>query len=384
MIPRWQILAAGAGLLGVLGLGVASLRPAGEQAKEASATVERRTIDRALSFQGNVDFGRQAELTSAADATVAAVPVRVGQPVPAGALLVSFDRRDVAMQRADLRREDSRLAHWLAQVYPAQRRSLDSEARSLDLKLRQETGALAARLRATRQARGEGVATPVEVAAAQRELALASARAAAERAAQGAQRAALDQQRLESTLGRSAAAGKLGSLSGAAAADVRAPFAGTVTAVSAIPQARVGAGAHLVSLVDTQSLVITVPVPAAEVYRLSASPATCYLPRQGRSAACRLLDIVKAENGYRARFALDGGGVAERGEAGDVRLTVRGPANALVVPISALVHRGAAVGVRRIEPRGEHFVPVRALFFGTREVAVEGALSPGQRIRAEP
>lgn len=385
MSRAWSLAGGAAVLLALVAAALLFARPGQVRSAGATASVQRRTISRTLTFQGNVDFGRQAELASPADARVALVPVRVGQEVPAGALLVAFDRRDTAAQRGEVQREDLRLGHWLQHVYPAQRQSLDAEARSLDLKLRQETGALAAKARATRQARAEGIATAAEAAFADRELALASARAGAERAAQRAQRAALDQQRVESQLGRSAAASKLTTLAGDAAPDVRAPFAGKVTAVSAVAQTGVAAGSHLVSLVDTGFLVISVPVPPSEIYRLSGgAPVTCHLPRQGRRVACQLIDIVKSENVYRARFRLAAAAEAERGQAGDVRLSLRGPTDALTVPVAAIVRRSGSVGVRVETGRGARFVPVRVLFFGTSEVAVDGALTPGQRVLLDP
>ena len=162
---------------------------------------------------------------------------------------------------------------------------------------------------------------------------------------------------------------------------MRAPFAGKVTAVSAVAQTRAAAGAHLVSLVDTRFLVISVPVPVSEIYLLSGgAPVTCHLPRQGREVACQLIDIVRTENVYRARFKLAGGDEAERGEAGDVRLLLRGPADALTVPVTAIVRHAGAVGVRVETGSGARFVPVRIIFFGTSEVAVDGALTAGQRV----
>ncbi|MET1110475.1 MAG: HlyD family efflux transporter periplasmic adaptor subunit [Allosphingosinicella sp.] len=385
MSRPWIVAAVAVVVLALVAVALLFARAEEIRSPGATAGVQRRTISRTLTFQGNVDFGRQAELTSPADALVALVPARVGQEVAAGAILVGFDRRDTAAQRGEVQREDQRLGHWLQHVYPAQRRSLDAEARSIDLRLRQETGALAAKARATRQARAEGIATAAEAASADRELALASAKAGAERAAQRAQRAALDHQRVESQLGRSAAASKLTTLAGDAAPDVRAPFAGKVTAVSAVAQTRAAAGSHLVSIVDPGFLVISVPVPASEIYRLSGgAPVTCYLPRQGRGVACQLIDIVRTENIYRARFRLAAAGEAERGEAGDVRLNLRGPANALTVPVAAIVRRGGAVGVRVETGKGVRFVPVRILFFGTSEVAVDGALTPGQRVLIDP
>ncbi|HYG48747.1 MAG TPA: HlyD family efflux transporter periplasmic adaptor subunit [Allosphingosinicella sp.] len=385
---KYLIAAAGLGLMSLIG--VAALYATGDGVPAAAAPasgtaqVVRRAVTRTATFQGSVEYGAQIEIAAPRDGLLAEVPVRVGQRVAAGQLLARFDGSGLALERDELARESSRHANWLAQVYPAQRRSLDSAGRALDLKLRQEVGALAAKLRATREARSEGIATPADVAAAERELGNATARANGERAAHAAQISALGQQRLEAELGRSSAGGKGRSLSGGAATgSLRAPFPATVAAVSIQPYGptRVAAGTHLVTLVDTASFTLAVPVPPSEIARLSQSaPVSCFLPRRGRSVPCRLLGIVKGEQGYVARFSLSGLGDLERGEAGDVRLNEIGPRDSLTVPQAALSRNGDTVGVRVLRGGQAAFVPVAVRFFGEAEVAVSGDLRPGERV----
>jgi multidrug efflux pump subunit AcrA (membrane-fusion protein) len=385
---KYLIAAAGLGLVSLVG--VAALYATGDGvpavAAPGSGTAQavRRTLTRTATFQGSVEFGAQIEIAAPRDGLLAEVPVRVGQQVASGQLLARFDKSDLALERDELARESRRHSNWLAQVYPAQRRSLDSAGRALDLRLRQEVGAIAAKLRATRQARSEGIATPADVAAAERELANATARSNGERSAHAAQVSALGQQRLEAELGRSSAGGKGRSLvGGAATGSLRAPFSATVAAVSVQPYGptRVSAGAHLVTLVDTASFTLAVPVPPSEIARLSqGAPVTCFLPRRGRSVPCRLLGIAKSEQGYVARFSLAGTGDLERGEAGDVRLNESGPRDSLTVPQAALSRSGDTVGVRVLRGGRPVFVPVAVGFFGAGEVAVSGNVRPGERV----
>lgn len=385
---KYLIVAAGLGLMSLAG--VAALYATGDSDStvaapgSATAPVVRRTLARTATFQGSVEYGAQVEISAPRDGLLAEVPVRVGQRVASGQLLARFDGSDLALERDELARESSRHAHWLAQVYPAQRRSLDSAGQALDVRLRQEVGAIAAKLRATRQARSEGIANPADVAAAERELAAATARSNGERSAHAAQLSALAQQRLEAQLGRSSAGGKGRSLAGGATAgSIRAPFPATVAAVSVQPwgPTRVSAGTHLVTLVDTASFTLAVPVPPSEIARLSqGAPVSCFLPRRGRSVPCRLLGIVKGEQGYVARFSLEGLADLERGEAGDVRLNENGPRDSLTVPQAALSRRGDTVGVRVLRGRQAVFVPVTVGFFGGAQVAVSGGLQPGERV----
>jgi multidrug efflux pump subunit AcrA (membrane-fusion protein) len=384
---RWVAGAAGglAMAAGAAALYIGSSTKAAEpQENEATARVERRTVTRTLTFQGTLEHGRQLELSAPADTLVTAIPVRVGDSVAPGQLLVRFAPAD-RLEREENAREGQRQAHWLASVYPAQRRSLESAAQALDARLGQEVGALAAKARATRSARGEGIANDADVAAAERELGQARVRANAEKAAQVAQLRALDQQRLEAQLGRASASGKSNALAGSplARGGISAPFAGTVAAISveAFMPTRVAAGAHLVTLVDTASFTLAVPIPAAQLARVSrGGAAQCFLPRRGQSVACHLDGIAKTESGYVARYAIPGGGDLERGEAADVRLVETGPQGSLAVTSRALTRRGDAVGVVVKRGNARHFLPVKALFFGDDFAAVSGALRPGETV----
>lgn len=144
---------------------------------------------------------------------------------------------------------------------------------------------------------------------------------------------------------------------------------------------RVAAGTHLLTLVDTQSFTLAVPVPPSEIARLSRSaPKTCFLPRRGRSVPCRLRGIAKGEQGYIARFTLPHIADLERGEAGDVRLNESGPQGSMAVPHSALTRKSDIVGVRALRRGREFFVPVTVHFFGETDVAISGGLQPGERL----
>jgi multidrug resistance efflux pump len=379
---------SGAGLLSLAAIALLYAGGGGASAAAShepeTAQVTGRTVTRTATFQGSVEYGAQIEITAPRDALLAGIPVRVGQNVDAGQLLARFEGAGLATEHHELAREASRHDHWLAQTYPTQRRSLASAARSLDLKLDREVVALAAKLRATREARAENVAGDAEVAAAERELQTARAQADTERMAQAAQMSALDQQRLEAQLGRSSARDKQQSiLRGAADTSIRAPFAASVAAVSvdAYGPTRVAAGAHLLTLVDTRSFTLAVPVPPSEIARLSRSaPKTCFLARRGRSVPCRLRGIVKSEQGYVARFALPHIADLDRGEAGDVRLNESGPRGSLAVAQAALTRKGDTVGVRVLREGQQSFVPVIVHFFGDSDVAVSGGLRPGERL----
>lgn len=377
------VTAGGAALLGA-GLRPPTAGAADVGASRSTAVVTQAAVQRTLSFQGTVEFRREAELASLGAAVVTEIAVRPGERVRAGALLVAFDQATLAAERAESAREGERLGRWLLDVYPAQRASLAGEAETLRLKLDEEERALVAKLRALHAAKGEGLAGEAEVRGAERELAAARAAATGARATRSAQLAALEHQRLEAALNRSGAGRARSAADARALAPLRAPFDGLVTAVSVAADARgtpVAPGTHLISLVDTGSFVVQVPVPAAEVYRLSMGHAvSCHLPRRGTTTACVLLGVAKAETGYVARFAL-APGAYERGEAGDVRLVLQGPADALAVPIAALARRGGVVGVRVAGRNGStRFVPVATRFFGEARVAVDGVLRPGNRV----
>jgi multidrug efflux pump subunit AcrA (membrane-fusion protein) len=365
-----------------------STTAAAPQESVASARVERRTVTRTLTFQGTLEHGRQVELSAPADTLVTAVPVRIGDSVGPGQLLIRFAASD-RLERVENAREGQRQDFWLSRVYPAQRRSLESASLALDARLGQEVGALAVKAQAIRSAQGEGIANAADLAAAERELQQARVRANAEKAAQTAQLRALDQQRLEAQLGRASASGKSSALAGSplARGGITAPFAGTVAAISvgAYTPTRVAAGAHLVTLVDTASFTLAVPIPAAQLARVSrGGTALCFLPRRGQSVACRLDGIAKVESGYLAHYAITGAGDLERGEAADVRLVESGPQGALAVPSRALTRRGDAVGVMVARGGSRKFLPVKTLFFGDGLAAVSGALRAGETVLLPP
>jgi membrane fusion protein, heavy metal efflux system len=172
--------------------------------------------------------------------------------------------------------------------------------------------------------------------------------------------------------------------------ELRAPLAGTVTAVDAAPGAFVEAGAQLLRVTDLTQLWLEARVPAAEAQRLG-TPSGGWFYAEGSETMFELPAAALAAHGQALElpsrtlpllFAFDNSSARlPLGSFCSVFLALGDERRAPALPLSAIVEDGG-VDVAFVQIEGEAFER-RTLRLGVRErgfVEVLGGVSAGERV----
>lgn len=339
---------------------------------EANSPAALRTAEvtagqavRTSTFRGSVDFASIAEVVSPASGSLRFHGSALGQVVAAGEIIATIGTAGPT--------DNSSAAHWLADYYPAQQRSMAAERTALADKHAAERAAAQARLAALEEL-GDYPEAALDLRNARADLRALAVKQAAEASVLQARAAALSQQRADHQV-QSAAARESGHV-------VRAPIRGTVTALSLQPgQETVEAGQHMMTVVDESARVITVRIAAEESAMLVQLPrARCSLPGRGVTAACELKSITREGEGHLARYQLPADFAAEFGEAGEVMIEEKSRHQGLLVPRAALRLKEGGMAVERLREGQRRFVPVRVTYEGSRQAVVEGDLKLGDKV----
>lgn len=308
------------------------------------ATVEAGSLAEPWHTVGDVKALDDATLAVGADGPVAAVHVREGDRVEAGALLLELD---LSLGRAEWR---------------AARAAVDEAV----AELARLEGALE-----RRRAVGERVLGREELQDAVQAVAAQRARVDVRRAEASRAAALLDRQRL------------------------RAPFAGVVTLRQADPGDWVRAGDTLISLVSTEAVEVRVQVPEAIAGRLSTGDTVDVAGRSAEVVAVvPTLDPTTRTSLVRLRPS--GGVVA--GQAVDVTVPVRWENRGVKVPRDALIADPEQARLVRVTDGKADVVPVEVLVTTRTEALVQAdglaegdvvvvrgneRVRPGQEVRVE-
>jgi len=308
------------------------------------ATVEAGSLAEPWHTVGDVKALDDATLAVGADGPVAAVHVREGDRVEAGALLLELD---LSLGRAEWR---------------AARAAVDEAV----AELARLEGALE-----RRRAVGERVLGREELQDAVQAVAAQRARVDVRRAEASRAAALLDRQRL------------------------RAPFAGVVTLRQADPGDWVRAGDTLISLVSTEAVEVRVQVPEAIAGRLSKGD-TVDVAGQSAEVVAVVPTLDPTTRTSLVRLRPSGGVVA--GQAVDVTVPVRWENRGVKVPRDALIADPEQARLVRVTDGKADVVPVEVLVTTRTEALVQAdglaegdvvvvrgneRVRPGQEVRVE-
>lgn len=302
----------------------------------STVTTEKSLLAPQLQLFGRVETPNHATLSAAIDAEVLQLHVVEGQLVRQGDLLVSLDTRDEAL-RLQQRAADVEQAR--AQVLAVKRNMQTDQEVLVHMKeLHKLTRSKAERLKtlnsknliATEQLEN----TLQEVARQGIELAR--------------QQALVDNQanrlrEADATVARAEALWETQQLN-LTRAEVRAPFNGRVSALSAAPGNRVRPGHELVTVYDTEALQVRVPVPSAVVSDLkrALSANTRIVAQLDGGVAVATLqqlagEIGRGKSGIDALFTLNQGNSGlELGRAVDVRIELPARQDLVALPPQSL------------------------------------------------
>lgn len=315
--------------------------PAAELAAESStaprrvrvAAVETTTARSELRFPGRLRSAERARLAFAVGARLAERRVEAGQRVAAGALVARLDARELrhaaAAADADVAEVEARLAQLTSEL--ARVEKLHAVAAATDEELeraRSASDALVARRRA-----GES--------------------------------------RLEDARRR------LGE------AELRAPFAGTVTEVLLEPGEMAAPGQTVVVLSGDGALEVEIGVPEGVVARIEAGrPAMVHLPLAGRVIAGTIRRVGGAASGalFPVLVTIDDATGLAAGMSAEVAVELV-EEEALTVPLAAILDPGGgAPAVFRVTGERVERVLVEVRSLVGERVSVAGDLQPGDRV----
>jgi multidrug efflux pump subunit AcrA (membrane-fusion protein) len=334
----------------------------------AIGKVSMGTVSHSTKYTGSVAYGQSWDLLSPTAGKLKSVQVMLGDVVESGALLAQMD---TSVQLADEQIVRSRLTN----VMPAQQSSLKSERSLIVAKQLKARLAIETKLKALARLKSEGIGGAGDRQAAlaeQSELLLAQR---AELTALDSKIAELRQQQIElsSTEKRSAQAQQA----------MRAPFKGTVTAISLDPTMgqMVAAGQHILTLIDDQMQILKVSVTEDQTAKLVHNRAArCTFPRRAVITSCKLVSLGREGDMFIARFSVDQRTELTRGEPGEVETIEPALVPGLKVPKSALRHRAGVLGVDVLRASGRKFVAVSIVATGRDEIIIDGLLKVGENV----
>jgi RND family efflux transporter MFP subunit len=333
--PFPLLVAAGALLAAACGASEKPTEAAATPVAGSVYTVPDTTIDAVLEAAGVAGPYAHAVLSTKLMGTVIEVPVREGDRVPVGRVLVRLDARDIAAKRAQI---EAGVA--------------EAEA------VHRDAATQAGRIRTLY---ADSAATRAQLDAAETGLSRADA--------------ALRQAR--------AAVAELDALD--AYAVVRAPFAGVVTQRFVDPGAFAAPGAPLVAIHDGTHLRVTVTA-APDAVRGLARGAAVRATVEGRVVAATVEGVVPAPVGnlYTVNaIVANGDGALLAGSAATLGLP-QGRRRAVLVPAAALRREGDLVGVLVRGVAGDDLRWVRLGASLGDAVEVIAGLRPGEQIVVPP
>lgn len=335
-------------------------------AVSVTTTAVRQQAVRAEFEAGGTIRGRTtAIISSRVISTIADVPVRLGDRVRAGAVLVRLDARQLDAGRT---RADASLSSVLetAKVVDA---DVAGAAAALTL-----ARAEYERFEALRRA---NVATPAELDASTASLRSAEARASA---------AAARRTEITRTIEATRASARAATLD-ASYAVLAAPFDGIITERIAEPGALAVPGAPLIALEDVSRFRLEISIDAAEA-ALLATGARVPVAIAGMNAVEGAVEEVAAAadprtHTYAVRIGLPSSPQLRSGLYGRARLH-GAPEDRLVVPASAIVRRGQMT-LAFVDDAGR--ARLRFVHPGPRagdDVVILSGLSAGERVVINP
>jgi HlyD family secretion protein len=313
-----------------------------------TAAVQRRSITSTGEFAGFVDYALSRAIETAAASEVVEVPVRAGDEVRAGQLLVrlrSPELEDAAAADEGLLARSRRARE--RRLLERQVESAAQAAAVTSAQARVDQGQDAAAAAAALFEKGLGTRVDrdralAELAGAAAALDDARRRAAAAGPAFDLERAGLDQDIAEasSRLARDQEA--------LAALSVRSPFAGTAIDVTVSAGAVVGAHAPLVTVADRSSAVVRFEIPERQAGLVAAGAAATILVGDGMFSG-RVSSVAARASGATATTSAAVPAVAAFGDvpasvragvSASVRLTLGARSSALVLPRGAWLSAG--------------------------------------------
>lgn len=255
---KWPVIFIASAVLIIFVLAVTKPTPAQTEVKEKEWLVSAKSIafedlSPQLELLGVVQSPFESELSAAISADVSQVPVREGDYVSKGQILIELDQRDidltVAQREADVTDLQAQIKNELNR-FEADKMALEQEKSLLDIakksvqrqaKLQQANLVAQERYEqaASEQARSALAVTSRELAIKDHPSRLAQLRARLARAETALNDAKLDAERSQ----------------------IRAPFDGVVTLVSAAPGERVQVGQILLKLYDQSAMEVRAQIP---------------------------------------------------------------------------------------------------------------------------
>jgi HlyD family secretion protein len=397
------------------------------------AAVGHGTVDEIVEASGSVTARAAATLSAPADGTLAALRVEAGQHVTKGQVVAVIDAPDVeARERSAAKALDASRGGGVSigstSGVSAARRRTDAKARAAFDDAQQAAGKVtdptlrAALLKQVDAARQQYSAASDAAGAALRSVqrgvaslgeavgALSSAQRLQAQQAYDLASAAVDALTLHAPVsgvvqlggpsGGSPSPASLNSLLAAGGQSSSLPAAGsTLPGVdTAVPQgAYVAAGTPIATIVDTGRLGLSASVDETDVLlvkpgvtatvELDAATGATY---RATVRSIDLLPTISATGGVSYRVRLDlGGGTGDDGTAAPtprpgmsavVRLRVRRAADAVTVPVSAVVNADGRDTVWAVRDGHYQQVPVTLGVQGEDVVQVTGGVAQGQRI----
>lgn len=299
--------------------------------------LEPTAVSPELTLYGKVESPRQSSLTSAVTAHVASVPVREGELVEAGTLLIQLDPTDahlVVMRRqADLQEAKANLRTLRLQVED-NRNVLSREQSLFDLSV--------AKVERHRQLRNQKTISQETLNAVLAEsdrqaISLNRQQGLVNDASNQLARAEAQVDRAESNLAEAGVVLERTS--------VRAPFAGRVTAISVSPGELVQPGARIAEMYDTTNMEVRAQIPASSLDEITQSldrgislPARIQLRNREITASLTRLtgEVTRGHSSIEGLFVVSDSAGLELGRSVGVVVRLPAVAGSVMVPVNAL------------------------------------------------
>jgi multidrug efflux pump subunit AcrA (membrane-fusion protein) len=354
--------------------------------KNTDMVVLRQDIASTVQLQGRLRFERESQLFSPGTGMVNQQAFHIGQQVETGELLLRLEHDSLMDGESDSSGERAR--HWLNVVYPAQLQALQGEKLQQRARHKLEDQQSSGRLDAMRRAQTDGIAMIEDVNEAESTRSQILLTHAAESAGWKSRLSQLMQQKIEMQNMQQQADHAIDKEKRAQRNTMlRAPFNGTITAISNIFQGgsdiQMSRGDYVLTVTSTTELAIAVTAPSQLLHMLPKAPPHCILTRNLKPIACRFLTVGRetgANADYTALYEVLPGNDASVGGSAEIELVLESRKAVLAVPKQALAAVNGQLGVYMRRSDRVQFAPVTTGLEGNNHVEILRGLNEGERL----